>query len=470
MIGLIQEFGAHAGRRFSFAQERVRMGRQPNCDVSFDPNIDLDSSGVHCEIVREGPSFVLVDLQSRNGTFVNGQRISRQPLRQGDLIECGRGGPRIRVESLAQLAAPANPFAPPAAQGQGQAQGFAPQPPQQVSQSAPVPQPASVGAALAAGMPAGAQVGKHTVAMMIDQALVASEQQRARKTGGGKTGLFVGLFLVTVVAVAGAVAVVVLRGERGGATQTQGGGEQISAEYESAIYLLAARVPGAAAPRGFCTGFSVGPNLIATNAHCIDAGRQFLTRGAALIALRSSGHGEQIEIVPVYRDSRFRDPVFGLEGSGFDVGLLRSASTLPVSVRVAADNQLRSLRAGSQLFVFGFPGMTMNGSSPVATITQGVLNRSTDFFERAADTANAQKLQHSAQTTSGSSGSPIFLSDGSVIGVNAGSLSDEERQRILDPRTGQTTQVEVNRSSNFKYGIRADIIRDAVNQLGDSLP
>lgn len=326
---------------------------------------------------------------------------------------------------------------------------------------------------MAAQLPAGAKVGKATVAMMIDQALAQSEQRRGSSGAGVKVALVLTLIAVLAI-VGGAVAYITTRepvvASNDSASTSAGGGEQITSQYESAIYLLAAQVPGTPNPRGFCTGFSVTNDLIATNAHCIDAGRQFLDRGATLVAMRSSGRGARVPIVPVYRDSRFRNPAHGIEGSGFDVGLVRAAQPLPTQVRVASDAELLALRAGSQVYVYGFPGLTMNETSPVATITAGVLNRTTDFFERAAEPPQAQKIQHSAQTTSGSSGSPIFLASGLVIGVNAGSLSDEERQRILDPRTGQAVQVEVNRSSNFKYGMRADIIRAAVAQVGGSLP
>jgi V8-like Glu-specific endopeptidase len=492
MLRLIQEAGAHAGRTLTFQQDRVGLGRQPASDVPFDPNIDRDASGNHCEILREHGQYVLVDLASRNGTFVNGVRVSRQVLSHGAVIECGRGGPRFRVELAGapalsgppgppsvgpSLAAPSafsppfaqpsgGPFAPVPAPTSGSPAPFAP--PATPIVSPPPSPPSSVGAAAAAQLPPGAQIGKRTVALMIDQALAASENKRS--VSGG-TKLAIALFAVLLLAGLGGFAIVMSRGARTDEAPTPAsGGEQISAQFEGAIYLLAAQIPNTSSPRGFCTGFAVTPTLIATNAHCIDAGRQFLDRGSTLVAMPSSGRGARIPVVPVYRDSRFRNPQFGTEGSGFDVGLVRANVPLATQVRVASNDALLNLRTGSQLFVFGFPGLTMNETSPVATITQGVLNRSTDFFERAAEPASAQKIQHSAQTTSGSSGSPIFLANGDVVGVNAGSLSDEERQRILDPRTGQTTSVEVNRSSNFKYGIRADIIRAAVSQVGETLP
>ena len=47
-------------------------------------------SRTHARLLRAHDSWVLVDLDSRNGTFVNGERISRAVLADGDVIECGR--------------------------------------------------------------------------------------------------------------------------------------------------------------------------------------------------------------------------------------------------------------------------------------------------------------------------------------------------------------------------------------------
>lgn len=44
----------------------------------------------HCRLVRAGPDWVVEDLKSTNGTFVNGARIERSPLREGGLVVAGR--------------------------------------------------------------------------------------------------------------------------------------------------------------------------------------------------------------------------------------------------------------------------------------------------------------------------------------------------------------------------------------------
>jgi hypothetical protein len=145
---------------------------------------------------------------------------------------------------------------------------------------------------------------------------------------------------------------------------------------------------------------------------------------------------------------------------------VRVTGTLPTYARLATEAELFALHEGDAVFVYGFPGMTMNEASPVATITLGLINRVTNFQDGIAQPAAAQKLQHSAQTSGGSSGSPIFLPSGSVVGINAGSLADDERQIVIDPSNGQRREVEVNRGSNFKYGMRADLIRQGLAALG----
>src|SRR5581483_3891973 len=54
-------------------------------------------SSTHATIVREGAAFVLVDTGSKNGVLVNGTRVCRHILRDGDIFECGRTFFRYRT-------------------------------------------------------------------------------------------------------------------------------------------------------------------------------------------------------------------------------------------------------------------------------------------------------------------------------------------------------------------------------------
>src|SRR5439155_1532619 len=79
----------------------IGLGRHPLSDVRCDAERDLDVSSRHAGIVRHGASFVLRDLGSTNGTFVNGARISGDVvLADGDVIGLGRNGPAVEFHIL----------------------------------------------------------------------------------------------------------------------------------------------------------------------------------------------------------------------------------------------------------------------------------------------------------------------------------------------------------------------------------
>ncbi|MBT8483221.1 MAG: FHA domain-containing protein [Myxococcales bacterium] len=100
MIRLRQTKGADSGRELEFDQDLIRIGRMPDSDVNFDPEVDLDASGRHAEIRSENGRYILIDAGSRNGTWLNGQRVKHAALRADDEIELGRGGPRLKVGAL----------------------------------------------------------------------------------------------------------------------------------------------------------------------------------------------------------------------------------------------------------------------------------------------------------------------------------------------------------------------------------
>ena len=103
--------GSRRGQRQELsASSRIRFGRHPDCEVSFDPQRDIDASSRHAELrVIDTPhasatepvsqAWVLVDLGSSNGTYVEGHRITETPVTRNVpvSIEFGPGGPRIRL-------------------------------------------------------------------------------------------------------------------------------------------------------------------------------------------------------------------------------------------------------------------------------------------------------------------------------------------------------------------------------------
>lgn len=72
-----------------------RIGRLEDNDLSFDNN---SVSGHHAEVfyLSDG-SFQIVDADSTNGTWVNGQRIETHLLKNGDVVELGEVRLHFRI-------------------------------------------------------------------------------------------------------------------------------------------------------------------------------------------------------------------------------------------------------------------------------------------------------------------------------------------------------------------------------------
>jgi hypothetical protein len=74
------------GKRREISSRRVVIGRSKDCDVQIaDPN----ASRRHAELRQEGSAYWLIDLDSTNGTSVNGHRTARAKLDDGDVITIG---------------------------------------------------------------------------------------------------------------------------------------------------------------------------------------------------------------------------------------------------------------------------------------------------------------------------------------------------------------------------------------------
>ena len=74
------------GRRNVLSGRRVVVGRSRDCDlVVEEPNL----SRRHAELMREDGTWQIADLGSTNGVKVNGRRVDRAALRQGDRITVG---------------------------------------------------------------------------------------------------------------------------------------------------------------------------------------------------------------------------------------------------------------------------------------------------------------------------------------------------------------------------------------------
>ena len=98
--------GSRAGQRELFDKSVISIGRHPLNDLRFDPERDPDASSRHAEIRILGDKATLYDLNSTNGTFVNGQRIAdARALFDGDLMSFGREGPAVEFHAVTAVGA-----------------------------------------------------------------------------------------------------------------------------------------------------------------------------------------------------------------------------------------------------------------------------------------------------------------------------------------------------------------------------
>lgn len=84
---LVGRIGNRPGKEMPLRRDRNTIGRDgTQCDIVVD---DVTISKRHAEIRFENGQYVLYDLASTNGTFVNRHRVQRQSLLDGDQVQLG---------------------------------------------------------------------------------------------------------------------------------------------------------------------------------------------------------------------------------------------------------------------------------------------------------------------------------------------------------------------------------------------
>ena len=93
--------GVHEGTRFRIERPVAQVGRSRQSDVRLD---DDSVSGTHATIVRRGIGWVVIDLDSTNGTYVDGTRIRGEHVIGGP-CELRFGGIKTLFRPIAGAAA-----------------------------------------------------------------------------------------------------------------------------------------------------------------------------------------------------------------------------------------------------------------------------------------------------------------------------------------------------------------------------
>ncbi len=132
--------GTPAGTVVVYSHHNITIGRHPDSDIAFDAHKDLEVSVRHAAIFKRADRWYVRDMGSRNGTLVNGHKITADTaLNDTDQIRLAAGGPVIECRFVGDdvpnterspaapsgkirampLATPATPLATPALKSQG---------------------------------------------------------------------------------------------------------------------------------------------------------------------------------------------------------------------------------------------------------------------------------------------------------------------------------------------------------------
>ena len=78
--------GPGKGSRYLVDSEEITIGRDPSNDIFLD---DITVSRKHAKL-RKKSSFIVEDLNSLNGTYLNANSISKSSLKNGDEVQIGK--------------------------------------------------------------------------------------------------------------------------------------------------------------------------------------------------------------------------------------------------------------------------------------------------------------------------------------------------------------------------------------------
>lgn len=110
MAKLVIQNQGMTGRACELHTDRTTIGRvEDNTFHIADPSI----SSHHCEVQLRGSDIVIRDLNSTNGTFINGNKIEESILKPGQTLRLGQVEMKLEVEGTTTTSAPPTPGSAP---------------------------------------------------------------------------------------------------------------------------------------------------------------------------------------------------------------------------------------------------------------------------------------------------------------------------------------------------------------------
>ena len=459
--------GARAGARESFDAPVVTVGRHPMSDLRFDPLVDLDVSTRHAEFRRAGGMWIIADLASTNGTFVNGERITgERGLGEGDVVSFGGNGPRVEVRGVG-IVTPAT---------SAQAQVVSSPPP---AASAPrMDTQARVAVAVKAqtkgmrraySIGGGALVAAAVIAFAFWQRETSAREREmasiiahsdstlaalSKKLDAPRPGETAFTAALKDSLAARKRDLDVMRGRVAAGTATSGSVSELSKRLERTVGLQqalgqmdVARVVDANDAAVAMVASDFDGKFIAGTAFGVSASGLLVTNRHVVRDEAGKAAGR---VVVIYANTRKWLPahiVRVAEGSDDDLALIQldGAGSFPVVAGVSRTGALA--RVGAAVVSIGYPGATdtpMEGSGmnikAATTTTVGTVSKRLGSV-----------IQIDSYAGHGSSGSPLFDSAGYVVGVIYGGARESGGRIVY--------AVPAQRLASFLAGDGAGVVR-----------
>lgn len=87
MIKILLKYKNELLKTFKFDKDEITIGRVKSCDIQIDnPAV----SKQHAQIIKKQDNYLIEDLKSTNGTYLNTVRIISRYLKDGDVINIGK--------------------------------------------------------------------------------------------------------------------------------------------------------------------------------------------------------------------------------------------------------------------------------------------------------------------------------------------------------------------------------------------
>jgi len=98
MAKLVLLSAGMTGRTHDLKEEKTTIGRvEDNTFQIAEPSV----SSHHCEVFLRGNDVIIKDLNSTNGTFINGEKVSESPIKPGQILRLGQVEMRLETDAPA---------------------------------------------------------------------------------------------------------------------------------------------------------------------------------------------------------------------------------------------------------------------------------------------------------------------------------------------------------------------------------